>query len=133
MTMHPVHYAPHHTGHLPLCGAEPDRVANGGLVLCTMARDLTTCFRCIDQYEERSMTPEQVAALTGVRDEINSIFTELEERAAFSVTKTARLDTLAHMLVHAPWWAWRLRFRLNRAMKDIRDITFEDVRGGSHA
>lgn len=125
MNIHPVHYAPHHTGHLPLCGAakEPH-----GLLIGTMERDDITCFKCIDQYEERAMTPAQVAALTQVRDDIDSIFAELEELIVFDQMKHATLHAVDRMIEGTPWWHPVLRFRLVRARRELAAVTLADVK-----
>lgn len=129
MNMHPVHYAPHHTGNLPLCGTLPDRASNGGLVMCTLKRDLTTCFRCIDQYEERAATPEQVKALAEARDAIDEAMAGLEEQIVFDEQKKAMLAVLTHMLeAHTPWWEFRRRFRLRRAIAELRTLKLEDLK-----
>lgn len=129
MTMHPVHYAPHHTGHLPLCGAEPDRAANGGVVICTMLRDATTCFRCIDQYEERNATPEQIKALAEARDAINEAMADIEEQVIFDEHKKATLGILTHMLeAHVPWWNLVHQLRLRRAIRDLRALKLDDLK-----
>lgn len=129
MNIHPVHYAPHHTGHLPLCGART--IHHGGdtkLLICTLERDEITCFKCIDQYEERAMTPEQVAALTQVRDDIDSIFAELEEQIVFDQMKQATLHAVDHMIGDTPWWHPVLRFRLVRARRELAAVTLADIK-----
>jgi hypothetical protein len=130
MNMQPVHYAPHHTGHLPLCGAEPDRASNGGLVITTMLRDHTTCFKCIDQYEERAATPEQIRALSEERDAIDRALADIEENLLFDEGKRLTLEALGHMLkVHTPWWMVVQQYRLRRAIRELRALTLDDLRG----
>jgi hypothetical protein len=128
MNVQPVHFAPHHTGHLPLCGTR--HINDGGkhqLVMCTVDRDMTTCFKCIDQYEERAATPEQIEALAQVRDEIDALFEELKHRAAFEDGKRITLHVMEHMLADMPWWQVRRRFRHRRAMSALRTFRFGDV------
>ena len=119
MNMHPIHFAPHHTGHLPLCGART--IHHGGdvrLLLCTLERDDTTCFKCIDQYEERLATEAQV------RDDIEQVFAEMD----FSIKKRACLHAIDHMIAHTPWWNLSMRFRLARGRRELAALTFEDVK-----
>jgi hypothetical protein len=129
MNIYPVHYAPHHTGHLPLCGA---RHANDGgeqqLVMVTMLRDMTTCFRCIDQYEERAATPEQVRALADARNAIDEAMADIEEQVMFDEGKKLTLHAMNHMIQRAPWWALRYKFRIARAMTDLRALTLADLK-----
>lgn len=128
MNINAVHYAPHHNGHLPLCGAEPDRATNGGLVICTMERDSITCFKCLDQYEERAMTPEQVAALDQIRDDIDDLFNDVQEHVLFDHAKDVTLHAMDHMIRSAPWWAFRYKFRIARAMTELRELALSDFK-----
>jgi hypothetical protein len=129
MNIHPVHYAPHHTGHLPLCGVR--HTSHGGehqLVMCTMDRDEITCFKCIDQYTERAMTPEQVEALNQVRSDIDALFEELEQQVAFDHLKHVTLHVIEHMIEDTPWWNLRRRFQLRRAQISTAAMRLEDVK-----
>lgn len=126
MNIQPVHYAPHHLNHAPLCGI--DKVS-GGVLIGTIDRDLTTCFRCIDAYEERHMTPEQTAALTDVRDGINELLTELEELVeaeAAAIREQNRgayrrgtLRLIEDLRRFTPWWDVRRRFILFRWRRHV--------------
>lgn len=130
-TMHllPVHYGPHHNGHMPLCGAEPVGPGQRNAVIVTMLRDSTTCFRCIDMYEERAATPEQRKALAEARDAIDEAMRDIEEQLAFDEGKRVTLMALEHMLEgHTPWWQVRRQFRLRRAIGDLRALKLEDLK-----
>ena len=112
MNMHPVHYAPHHTGHLPLCGAErPAR----GLLIGTLERDHVTCFPCIDQYEERNATPEQIEALAQARDAIDDAMADVEHQLA----KSFALHVIGRAIEDTPWWNVRQQLHLRRIRRDI--------------
>lgn len=130
MNIHPVHYAPHHNEHRPICGER--HVNEGGehqLVLVTMDRDSITCFKCIDQYEERTMTPEQIEALSQVRDDIDALFAEIEERLVFDQGKRVTLRVIGHMLKDTPWWNLRRRAQLHAAYRDLAAFKLSDVKG----
>lgn len=120
MNMQPIHYAPHHNGHLPVCGAEPDRATNGGLVICTLEREETTCFRCIDVATETAMTEAQIAQ---ARDAIDAVFEEVRQQAAFDRAKQVTLSLLRHALRESPVWRLGFRYRVRRAIRELSALT----------
>lgn len=120
---HPVHYAPHHTGHAPLCGAEKTK---GNILLATLDRDGTTCFRCIDAYNETVMTPEQAEALrenSAAIDELMGEMDSLIEAELNALTEQNRavrrgmerrqaLRLIEDLRRFTPWWDLRRQFIL---------------------
>lgn len=117
--MLPFHYAPDHNDRLPICGA--GRPNDPGLYVFTDQRDRVTCLKCLDVYEERNATPEQVEALSYLRDEIDAIYDELHEEAHRREDLHLALMVTGHLLRSTPWWNLRRRFRLLRAMHLIEE------------
>lgn len=129
MNILPVHYGPHHNEHMPICGAEPTGPGQRNAIIVTMDRDLTTCFRCIDQYEERAATPDQRKALAEARDAIDEAMRGIEEQLLFDEGKRVTLMAMEHMLTaHTPWWQVRRQFRLRRAIADLAALKLEDLK-----
>lgn len=114
MNIVPIHFAPHHNDHLPLCGARTlDHGGDTNVLICTLDRDDTTCFRCIDVAEERAANEAMIA--------------RLEAELAFDLQQHAMLHVMDHMLSLTPWWNLPLQFRLRHAMRKLSALRFEDV------
>lgn len=75
------------------------------------------------------MTPEQAEALAQVRDDIDSLFAELEEQMMFDRFKRTTLHVIGHMLKDTPWWNLRRRHQLHSAYRDLSALTLKDVKG----
>lgn len=121
MNMQPVHYAPHHTGHLPLCGAEPDRATNGGVVICTLKRDLTTCFPCIDQYEERVADPAHAEAITENRSAVQEFVDFINDAIARAEGAKLQMDLIEYDLKRTKWWQFKQRAALKAERRAVID------------
>lgn len=125
MNIQPVHYAPHHLNHAPLCGADP----SGRTTIGTTVRDGVTCFRCLDAYEERVITPEQIAAVIENAEAIDELMAELDallEAEAEAVREMNRgtlrrgtLRLIEDLRRFTPWWDVRRRVILFRWRRHV--------------